>query len=76
MPIKSAIDKKDTVQNIIIKESPIVDSVAIFKEIMGKVSHHKIDFYTFNAKIKAFRNQFRGVQKVDFFLFRLTKLFA
>ena len=53
MPIKSAIDKKDTVQNIIIKESPIVDSVAIVKEIMGKVSHHKIDFYTFNAKIKA-----------------------
>ena len=30
----------------------------------------------FNAKIKAFRNQFRGVRKVDFFLFRLTKLFA
>ncbi|MEZ7507051.1 transposase, partial [Flavobacterium sp. Arc2] len=29
-----------------------------------------------NAKIKAFRNQFRGVRKVDFFLFRLTKLFA
>ena len=31
---------------------------------------------SFNAKIKAFRNQFRGVRKVDFFLFRLTKLFA
>ncbi|NRT17136.1 transposase [Flavobacterium sp. 28A] len=31
---------------------------------------------SFNAKIKAFRNQFRGVQKVDFFLFRLTKLFT
>ncbi|NRT15757.1 hypothetical protein HNP99_002114 [Flavobacterium sp. 28A] len=31
---------------------------------------------SFNAKIKAFRNQFRGVGKVDFFLFRLTKLFA
>jgi hypothetical protein len=29
---------------------------------------------SFNAKIKAFRNQFRGVRKVDFFLFRLTKL--
>ncbi|HRM13677.1 MAG TPA: hypothetical protein PLV47_12100 [Flavobacterium sp.] len=26
--------------------------------------------------MKAFRNQFRGVRKVDFFLFRLTKLFA
>lgn len=31
---------------------------------------------SFNAKIKAFRAQFRGVRNVDFFLFRLTKLFA
>lgn len=31
---------------------------------------------SFNAKIKAFRSQFRGVRNVDFFLFRLTNLFA
>jgi transposase len=31
---------------------------------------------SFNAKIKAFRAQFRGVNNVPFFLFRLTKLFA
>jgi len=31
---------------------------------------------SFNAKIKAFRTQFRGVRKVDFFLFRLSQLFA
>jgi len=31
---------------------------------------------SFNAKIKAFRAQFRGVTKIDFFLFRLTKLYA
>ncbi len=31
---------------------------------------------SFNAKIKAFRAQFRGVRNVNFFLFRLTKLFA
>ena len=31
---------------------------------------------SFNAKIKAFKNQFRAIRKVDFFLFRLTKLFA
>ncbi len=31
---------------------------------------------SFNAKIKAFRSQFRGVRKIDFFLFRLTQLFA
>lgn len=30
----------------------------------------------FNAKIKAFRSQFRGVGNINFFLFRLTKLFA
>ncbi|MFV5684844.1 transposase [Flavobacterium sp. GB2R13] len=30
----------------------------------------------FNAKIKAFRSQFRGVRKIDFFLFRLSNLFA
>ena len=31
---------------------------------------------SFNAKIKAFRSQFIGVRNVEFFLFRLTKLFA
>lgn len=31
---------------------------------------------SFNAKIKAFRTQFRGVKNVEFFLFRLTRIFA
>ncbi|WP_308005083.1 transposase [uncultured Chryseobacterium sp.] len=31
---------------------------------------------SFNAKIKNFRMQLRGVQDRTFFLFRLTKLFA
>ncbi len=31
---------------------------------------------SFNAKIKAFRAQLRGVRNVDFFLFRLTTIFA
>jgi len=31
---------------------------------------------SFNAKIKAFRAQYRGVRDVNFFLFRLYKLFA
>ena len=31
---------------------------------------------SFNAKIKAFRAQFRGVRDIEFFLFRLTKIFA
>ena len=31
---------------------------------------------SFNAKIKAFRTQFRGVRNIEFFLFRLTNVFA
>ncbi len=31
---------------------------------------------SFNAKIKAFRTQFRGVRNIEFFLFRLTQIFA
>ena len=31
---------------------------------------------SFNAKVKAFRNQFRGVRDIPFFLFRLAKLTA
>ncbi|MGE6354947.1 CocE/NonD family hydrolase C-terminal non-catalytic domain-containing protein [Flavobacterium sp. NPDC079362] len=31
---------------------------------------------SFNAKVKAFRSQIRGVRKVDFFLFRLSNLFG
>jgi transposase len=31
---------------------------------------------SFNAKIKAFRAQFRGVRNVEFFLFRLTQIYA
>ncbi|MEX2485399.1 MAG: transposase [Brumimicrobium sp.] len=31
---------------------------------------------SFNAKIKAFRSQFRGVRNVEYFLFRLTKIYA
>lgn len=31
---------------------------------------------SFNSKIKAFRAQFRGVRNVDFFLFRIEKLFS
>ena len=31
---------------------------------------------SFNAKIIAFRSQFRGVRNVEFFLFRLTQIYA
>ena len=31
---------------------------------------------SFNAKIKAFRAQFRGVKRISFFLYRLSKIYA
>ncbi|MGM0392091.1 MAG: transposase, partial [Bacteroidota bacterium] len=31
---------------------------------------------SFNAKIKVFRAQFRGVKNIEFFLYRLTNIFA
>lgn len=31
---------------------------------------------SFNAKIKAFRSQFRGVKNISFFLYRLSKIYA
>jgi len=31
---------------------------------------------SFNAKIKSFRAQFRGVRNIPFFLFRLTKIYG
>ena len=31
---------------------------------------------SFNAKIKAFRSQFRGVRDIEFFMYRLAKLYA
>jgi transposase len=31
---------------------------------------------SFNAKIKAFRNRFRGVRSIEFFLFRLCQIYA
>ncbi len=50
--IQEAIMKKDTAQTIVIKETPMVDSAAIVKSILGRVVQSKIDFNTFNAKIK------------------------
>ncbi len=60
--IQEAITKKDTVQTIVIKETPRVDSAAIVKDIMGKVVRKKIDFTTFNAKIKL---TYEGPEKSD-----------
>lgn len=50
--IQDAINKKDTSQTVIIDDTPKVDSAMIVKSIMEKVMRSKIDFNTFNAKIK------------------------
>ncbi len=50
--IQEAINKKDTSQTIVITETPKVDSATIVRGIMAKVGKSKIDFKTFNAKIK------------------------
>lgn len=50
--IQTAIGKKDTAQTIVVKESAKVDSAKLVREIMSKVMGRKIDFKTFNSKIK------------------------
>lgn len=60
--IQEAITKKDTAQTIVIKEAPKVDSAAIVKDILSKVVRNKIDFTTFNAKIRV---DYEGPEKSD-----------
>lgn len=60
--IQEAITKKDTTITIVIKESPKIDSAAIVKDILSKVVKSKIDFNTFNAKIKV---SYEGPAKSD-----------
>ena len=50
--IKAAIAQKDTTVTVKIKDVPTVDSAALVKDILSKVATKKIDFNTFNGKIK------------------------
>ncbi len=50
--IHNVIAKKDTAQTIIVAEVSKVDSESIVKGIMEKVMRKKIDFTTFNSKVK------------------------
>lgn len=49
-----------------------------YKTILNFFDHRNTNASaeSFNAKIKAFRAQFRGVTNIEFFLFRLTKIYA
>jgi len=50
--INAAISKKDTVQTIVIKETPKVDTQALINDMLDKVNKNRINFNTFSAKIK------------------------
>ena len=71
--IQHAITTKDTAPTIVIKEipknvpneSPRVDSAAIVRDIMSKVVKNKINFNTFNARIKV---AYEGPGKSDSYL--------
>jgi len=67
--IQEAIAQKDTAQTIVIKETPAVDSAAIVKDILGKVVKSKIDFNTFNAKIKV---SYEGLENSDNYVVYLS----
>jgi hypothetical protein len=60
--IQEAITKKDTAQTVVIKETPRIDSAAIVRDILGKVMRRKINFNTFNAKIRV---DYEGPEKSD-----------
>jgi hypothetical protein len=59
--LQDAMSKKDTIQAVIIKEVK-VDSGAIVRDILEKVVRNKIDFKTFNAKIKV---DYESAEKSD-----------
>ncbi len=60
--------------------------VGVFEDIYNKLlkqygsilsdSRINASAESFNAKVKAFRSQFRGVKNIEFFLFRLTNIYA
>ena len=60
--IQDALSKKDTAQIVVVHTMPVVDSAAIVRDIMGKVAQQKINFKTFNAKIKV---DYEGAEKKD-----------
>jgi hypothetical protein len=66
--IQEAISKKDTAQTVVIKEVT-VDSGAIVKDILQKVIKNKIDYKTFNAKIKV---DYESAEKSDNYTFYVS----
>jgi hypothetical protein len=66
--IQEAISKKDTAQTVVVKEIT-VDSGAIVRDILQKVVKNKIDYKTFNAKIKV---DYESAEKSDNYTFYVS----
>jgi len=66
--IQEALSKKDTTQAVVIKEVK-VDSGAIVKDILQKVVKNKIEYTTFNAKIKV---DYESAEKSDSYTFYVS----
>ncbi len=47
-----------------------------YNEVEAFENHNTTIINYFNAKIKAFRTQFRGVGDIKFFMFRLATLYS
>jgi hypothetical protein len=66
--IQEAISKKDTAQTVVVKEIK-VDSGSIVRDILQKVVKNKIDYKTFNAKIKV---DYESAEKSDNYTFYVS----
>jgi hypothetical protein len=66
--IQEAISKKDTAQTVVVKEIK-VDSGAIVKDILQKVVKNKIEYKTFNAKIRV---DYESAEKSDNYTFYVS----
>ena len=57
-------------------ETPVSSLFSFKKFEMDSIQFDLILDPSFNAKVKEFRNQFKGLKKIEFFLFRLTNIYA
>lgn len=75
--IETALEKKDTTQTVMVNQTeaaptkPTVDSLAIVKDVISNISTKKINYKTFNAKIKV---EFYGQEVSDKFSLYLSIL--
>lgn len=87
---RKCTSKEQAFKQLALWYNKVEDSgITTFRTVAKSIQLHYIDILnffnnrttnaaaeSFNAKIKAFRTQFRGVKDKLFFLFRLTKLYA